>query len=783
MISETKRKRKRTIHPVFLQMNEEKKDSATSSPSGDPRFDWSNREHSLAFITVLCKKVEKRRNEKKSRLFRSILEESRNAVLKKAKSNLNNGSSSLAALSSGKMNSTSEKSSALPLLPSHSERFVESNDAIGFYKYKVRLLQSRRWKNHQIIEPITIENVITERPTSKSTVFLKSNYTAEDERDLNFAPYFGDDDEDETEILQELFDTQKRDELLDSGPEHVQEDRNSFIDEVLEAVLKDWEQRLASLPNTRLRTDLLNIETIMCRVHDHIALTKGFDHEDIRQRCALIFESRMEKVFLGKVSPAEVSKVSSKDSSSLEVTKNSEFITDDRVYYGDMMDSFRHLFCRRCFVYDCNRHGIVAQSNLELQTTLAMRNEKEKSWQGTQQMRKGPSENITADVSLKESSGDGNCENENIDTKESSRPPKPLSTIQRAVCEHAYQIFDGDLNKIGTVLNAQAEDIESHARKESIQLVSYEQKYCQLVGTADRKSRKKKRKHDDTSMNKFDQAWLKRVETAEIFPAFEPCDHPEPCSEETCSCAQNAHFCTKHCIWGKDSRYYFMGCRCKRGDCRGKSCPCFAAGKECDPDLCSECGACTDDPTKPATKQRCRNDNIGMRRHIQLAVAASHVKEAGWGLYNKTALKKGDFVHEYLGEVISQEEADRRGCIYDKVNRSYLFNLTSDTVVDASRKGNKTKFLNHSSNPNCYTKILSVSGDARIGIFAKEDVDPQTELFFDYRYDVSMSNDLIEMPAMEVSWMKKKKTLKKKAHKKHAKQGQKDRSSRSPTPG
>lgn len=90
-------------------------------------------------------------------------------------------------------------------------------------------------------------------------------------------------------------------------------------------------------------------------------------------------------------------------------------------------------------------------------------------------------------------------------------------------------------------------------------------------------------------------------------------------------------------------------------------------------------------------KQRCRNDNIGMRRHCQLLVAKSHVKEAGWGVYNKAALKKGDFIHEYLGEVISQEEADRRGCIYDKVNRSFLFNLTSDTVVDASRKGNKTR--------------------------------------------------------------------------------------------
>lgn len=154
---------------------------------------------------------------------------------------------------------------------------------------------------------------------------------------------------------------------------------------------------------------------------------------------------------------------------------------------------------------------------------------------------------------------------------------------------------------------------------------------------------------------------------------------------------------------------------------------------------------------------------MSMCRRSPTIVAESSIENAGWGLYTKVALKRGDFVDEYIGEVISQGEADRRGLVYDTVNKSYLFNLTTDHVIDASRKGNKMRFANHSSKPNCVTKMMTVNGDMRVGLFAKEDIEAYSELFFDYRYDKDIECENFSKPATEVSWMVRQKRASKKS--------------------
>ncbi|KAH0728222.1 hypothetical protein KY284_004087 [Solanum tuberosum] len=216
---------------------------------------------------------------------------------------------------------------------------------------------------------------------------------------------------------------------------------------------------------------------------------------------------------------------------------------------------------------------------------------------------------------------------------------------------------------------------------------------------------------------------------------YNPCGCQPMCGKH-CPCLQNGTCCEKYCGCSKSCKNRFRGCHCAKSQCRSRQCPCFAAGRECDPDVCRNCWvSCGDGSLGEPPRQgegQCGNMRLLLRQQQRILLSNSDV--AGWGAFLKNPVYKNDYLGEYTGELISHREADKRGKIYDRANSSFLFDLNDQYVLDAYRKGDKLKFANHSSNPNCFAKVMLVAGDHRVGIFAKERIEASEELFYDYRY-------------------------------------------------
>ncbi|KAL2510482.1 Histone-lysine N-methyltransferase EZA1 [Abeliophyllum distichum] len=219
------------------------------------------------------------------------------------------------------------------------------------------------------------------------------------------------------------------------------------------------------------------------------------------------------------------------------------------------------------------------------------------------------------------------------------------------------------------------------------------------------------------------------------YKQYTPCGCQSMCGKE-CPCQQNGTCCEKYCGCSKSCKNRFRGCHCAKSQCRSRQCPCYAAGRECDPDVCRNCWVSCGDSSLGEPPRRgegqCGNMRLLLRQQQRILLAKSDV--AGWGAFLKSSVNKNDYLGEYTGELISHREADKRGKIYDRANSSFLFDLNDQYVLDACRNGDKLKFANHSSTPNCYAKVMSVAGDHRVGIFANEHIEAGKELFYDYRY-------------------------------------------------
>ncbi|KAF2878370.1 hypothetical protein BDV95DRAFT_20146 [Massariosphaeria phaeospora] len=131
----------------------------------------------------------------------------------------------------------------------------------------------------------------------------------------------------------------------------------------------------------------------------------------------------------------------------------------------------------------------------------------------------------------------------------------------------------------------------------------------------------------------------------------------------------------------------------------------------------------------------CQNQRFLRKQYADVTVIKTDKK--GYGLRANSELKAGDFVFEYIGEVIDERNFRRRMIQYDEqgIKHFYFMSLTKGEFVDATKKGNLGRFCNHSCNPNCFVDKWVVGDKLRLGIFAERKIKAGEELVFNYNVD------------------------------------------------
>lgn len=589
-------------------------------------------------------------------------------------------------------------------------------------------------------------------PTMLAWAPLQQNFIVDDETVLHNIPYMGEDVIDQDgQFIEELIKNY-------DGKVHTSTSIDSIMDDemFMELICSvvPYQDEMNDDDEVPTDADTLDVETsseadtivskvplkepsdVLFSTVAHYFAEQGVTKEEVKQRYLLLKEKQSTEP------PSECT----------PNIDGPDAITTTR---EKTMHSFHTLFCRRCYKYDCFLHGAKTGPFVAKRKALLDVQDTEPCGSDCYMHLEKIQVKVPEEIQMKD---DDN--NSATETDDSSSKAKEKKTKTKSKVKLKFETVSENTTVPTYTYSVEGVEMgEWEAADISLLRVlrgNFDQNYCtmtRLMGTAHKckqvykycilepeskilknditPPKKKKKKQSVRSWaNHCKKVQMKKENSQSSLYCYQPCEHPGlPCND-SCHCIATHNFCEKFCQCSMDCQNRFPGCRCK-AHCSTKVCPCYLAVRECDPDLCKSCGADNFD-IHEITGSSCKN--IGLQRgwRQNLLLAPSDI--AGWGIFVKESVTKNAFISEYCGELISQDEAERRGKVYDKTMCSFLFNLNHEYVVDATRKGNKIRFANHSINPNCYAKVMMVNSDHRIGIFAKRNISAGEELFFDYRY-------------------------------------------------
>lgn len=129
---------------------------------------------------------------------------------------------------------------------------------------------------------------------------------------------------------------------------------------------------------------------------------------------------------------------------------------------------------------------------------------------------------------------------------------------------------------------------------------------------------------------------------------------------------------------------------------------------------------------------------LGQRHGVTHKLYMRHFERKGWGVCSEERIKKGSFVSVYAGEIISHREKCLRE-EHSETSVTYIIDAQvgpkwAHMIIDGGRKGNISRFFNHSCDPNLKTKLIVVDGYRKpmLAYFATRDIAPGEELCWSY---------------------------------------------------
>nr|VDC80458.1 unnamed protein product [Brassica rapa] len=152
----------------------------------------------------------------------------------------------------------------------------------------------------------------------------------------------------------------------------------------------------------------------------------------------------------------------------------------------------------------------------------------------------------------------------------------------------------------------------------------------------------------------------------------------------------------------------------------GSDCDCGLLNASCSSDC--KCGS------------ECNNKPFQQRRVKKLKLIQTD--KCGSGIVADEYIQEGEFITEYVGEVIDDVTCAQR--LWEMKGRGeknfYLCEINKNMVIDATNKGNKSRYINHSCNPNTQMQTWIIEGETRIGIFAISDINKGEHITYDYQF-------------------------------------------------